>query len=100
MKKEDINIILLKKKNMFLKRSEIKKILLKSIIHNQKIPHIYKNYAMYMLSKKGVSFMKFKHLCLLNNKNSSVSNHFYLSRYPLKNLLTSGKAQNIKINSW
>lgn len=99
MKKEDINILKLKKKTYYKKKNELKFQLLKSILKNQKIPQIYQNYAFYLLSKRKINFFKFKHICLTNNKASSVENSTYVSKYALKNLLLSNKSQNIRINS-
>jgi len=60
----------------------------------------YTNYGTFLLSKKNINSLKFKHLCLKNNKYSSVNNSFYVSKYVLKDLLTNNKAQNCKVNSW
>lgn len=100
MKKEDINILKIKKKLIYLKKNEVKTILLKSIIQNNKIPNIYKSYAQSVIGTRKLSCLRFKHICLKNNKSSSVYNSVYLSKYGFKNLLLNATAQNIKLNSW
>lgn len=99
MKKEDINILKIKKKLIYLKKNEVKTILLKSIIQNNKIPNIYKSYAQSVIGTRKLSCLRFKHICLKNNKSSSVYNSVYLSKYGFKNLLLNTTAQNIKLNS-
>jgi len=100
MRKEDLNMIKLKKKINIKKKNEVKVIILKSILQNRKITPVYQTYASYILNKRKLIAYKFKHICLKNNKNSSVNNSFYVSKYVLKNYLTYGKAQNCKLNSW
>lgn len=100
MRKEDINMLKLKKKNIYRKNNEVKTLILKSVVQNNKLAPVYKNYAFYILSKRIKNMYKFKHICLKNNKSSSVYNNTYLSKYALKALLINGSAQNLKINSW
>lgn len=99
MRKEDINILKLKKKNNWSLKNEIKLKLLKGITCNQNIKKIYRNFAFYKLSQKSIN-RKFKHICLKNNKTSSINNNFYVSKYQVKFMLSSNKAQNITLNSW
>jgi hypothetical protein len=99
MKREDIKLLKLKKKLIYLKKNEIKSNLLKSIIQNNKVLNIYKSYAGLLLNKRKLNMYKFKHVCLKNHKNSSVYNNSFLSKYGVKNLLINNKMQNIKINS-
>jgi len=96
----DINILKLKKKTNYKKKNEVKTMILKSIVHNRKISSTYQRYAAYTLSKKNITNYKFKHMCLKNNKRSSVYNSFYLSKYAIKNYLLDNKLQNIRLNSW
>lgn len=100
MRKEDLNMIKLKKKINFKKKNELKRTILKSIIQNRKVSCVYQSYANFLICKQKNNFYKFKHICLKNNKSSSVSNRFYLSKYVIKNYLTFNKAQNCKLNSW
>jgi len=100
MRREDIKLLKLKKKLIYLKKNEIKTNLLKSIIQNNKVLNIYKSYAGLLLNKRKINMYKFKHVCLKNHKNSSVNNNSFLSKYGVKNLLKNNKMQNIKINSW
>lgn len=79
--------------------NETKNILLRSIVNNRNIPKVYRNLALYKLSLKNLP-KKFRHVCLKNNKTSSVNHKFYLCKYRLKYLLTYNKAQNIVLNSW
>lgn len=100
MRKEDINIIKIKKKINLKKKHELKFLLLKSILQNRKIKPVYKTYASYLIGKNKNNFYKFKNICLKNNKYSSVSNSLYVSKYVTKQYLTFNKVQNCKINSW
>jgi hypothetical protein len=100
MRKEDINMLKLKKKNIYKKNQEVKSLILKSIVQNSKLHPAYKNYAFFMLAKRKKNFYKFKHICLKNNKSASVYNSMYLSKYAIKELMINGSAQNLKINSW
>lgn len=96
----DINILKLRLKNEYQKKQEIKTQILKSIVQNKKIKPIYRAYAHIILQRRKINAYKFKHICLKNNRNSSVYNNFYLSRFVLKNLALSNKLQNVKLNSW
>jgi len=96
----DVNILKLKKKINYKKKNEVKTMILRSIVQNRKISPTYQKYASYILSKGNITNYKFKHMCLKNNKRSSVYNSFYLSKYAIKNYLLDNKLQNIKINSW
>ena len=98
MRKEDINILKLKKKNNFIQKNEIKGAVLKSMVNNRNLAKVYRNFAAYKLGK-GAGFKKFHHICLKNNKASSINNKFYLSKYALKNAVTLNKAQNISLSS-
>lgn len=100
MRKEDINMIKIKKKINWRKKNEVKRKILTSISKNRNIAPIYQNYAAYTIGKQKNNFYKFKHICLKNNKYSSVSNRFYVCKYVIKNYLTYNKAQNCRINSW
>jgi len=100
MKTSELNILKLKQKLTYQKKNEIKYKILKSIIQCNKITPIYQNYARLLLSKRKISFLKFKHICLKNNRGSSVYNDFFLSKYCIKNLMLKNTAQNIKLNSW
>jgi len=98
MRKEDINILKLKKKNNLTKKNEIKISLLRGLVNNRCLPKTYRNFAFYKLSLK-VLPRKFHHVCLKHNKAAAVNNKFYVSKYRLKRLISSNKAQNISINS-
>jgi hypothetical protein len=100
MKKEDITMLKLKKKLIYKKKNEVKSNLLKSFIQNNKIPPIYKSFAAKILLKRKVKNYKFKHICLRNNRSSSVYNSTFMSKFGFKNLMLNNKAQNLKINSW
>jgi len=100
MRKEDINILKLKLKNNYIKKNEVKTYILKSIVQNRKLPPIYQNYASMLLARRSIKMYKFKHICLKNNKASSVYNSFYLSKYALKESMYDNKTQALRINSW
>lgn len=100
MKKEDINMLKLKKKLIYIKKNEIKSILLKSFVQNNKIPPVYKSFAAFKLLKRKINNYKFKHICLVNNKSTSVYNVTFTSKFHIKNLMIQNKAQNLKLNSW
>jgi len=99
MRKEDINLLKLKKKLIYKKKNEIKSILLKSIEQNNKIPPVYKSLASYKLLTRKILNYKFKHVCLVNNKSSSVYNTTFTSKFHFKNLMIQNKSQNLRINS-
>ena len=100
MKTAELKILKLKQKLLYQKKNEIKYKILKSVLQCNKIIPVYQNYAKLLLSKRKINFLKFKHICLKNNRGSSVYNSFFLSKYCIKNLMLDNKAQNIKINSW
>ena len=100
MKKEDINILKLKKKLIYKKKNEIKSNILKSLTQNNKIPPVYKSFAAHKLSKRKITSYKFKHICLVNNRSTSVYNLTFTSKFHIKNLMIQNKAQNLRINSW
>jgi len=100
MQKKDINIYKIKKKIYTKKNYEIKYRILKSLIQNMQSGKIYTNYSNFLLCKSYTNINKFKHICIKNNKYSSVNNTFYVSKYALKNYITDNKSQNCKINSW
>ena len=100
MQKKDINIIKIKKKISFQKYNEIKNNILKSLIQNKQTHITCRNYSSFLLGKRKNSFYKFKHLCIKNNRYSSVNNTFYTCKYVIKDYITFNKAQNCRINSW
>ena len=100
MKNEDIRIIIIKKKLNYLKKQEIKTQILKSIVRNKKISPDLRVYSNKLLEKRNLSKNKLKHICLKNNKRSSVSNKFFFSKYLIKKCAISNDLQNVKIDSW
>jgi hypothetical protein len=92
-------MIKVKKKKNTQKNNEIKNIILKSLSQNMQINLLYRNYARFLLDKKKNNYYRFKHLCLKNNRYSSINNTFYISKYVIKNYITNNKAQNCRINS-
>jgi len=100
MKNEDIRIILIKKKLNYLKNQEIKVQILKSIVRNKKIKPDLRIYSNKLLEKRNLSKYKSKHICLTNNKRSSVSNKFFFSKYGVKKCAILNDLQNVKIDSW
>lgn len=95
-----LNFIKIKIKRKIYLKNELKKKILKSIVQNQNIKPLTKQYASYNLVKMSVLSYKIKNTCLLTGRNSAVSNNFFLSRHSLKKLANVNKLQNIKIKSW
>jgi ribosomal protein S14 len=95
-----LNFLKVKIKRKLYLKNELKKKILKSIIQNQSVNPLKKQYAYYNLIKMSVLSYKIKNTCLLNGRNSAVSNNFFLSRHALKKLLSVNKLQNVKIRSW
>lgn len=100
MQKKDINMYKINKKINLKKNNEIKNRILKSLIQNMQSNKNYINYCSFLLTKNNNNINKFKHLCLKNNKYSSVNNTFYMSKYIIKDYITKNKAQNCRVNSW
>jgi ribosomal protein S14 len=92
-----INKDLLKKK-IYIK-SEIKKIILKSIIHNKNLKPIIRSSARYKLSRLQLkaSISKQNNICLLTGRFGGVFKLTNLSRHSMKKLSINGNLQNIKI---
>jgi len=94
-------------KNLFLRKqflkTEIKKIILKSIINNKNNKPISRANALFFLSKIKInnSISKQKNnICLNTGRIKGVLSKINLSRHFLKKLLINNSLQNIKINSW
>jgi len=87
------------KKKLFLK-NELKRKILKSIIQNQNVNFLKKQYSQYTLVRLPYNFLKLKNACLIDGRRSSVSNNFFISRHSIKRLANANKLQNVKINSW
>ena len=90
----------MKKKLNYMKKQEIKVQILKSIVRNKKISPNLRIYANKLLEKRNLAKYKYKHICLKNNKRSSVSNKFFFSKYVIKKCAISNDLQNVKIDSW
>ena len=100
MKNEDIRLIIIKKKFNYIKKQEIKVQILKSIVRNKKVNPSLRIYANKLLEKRDLTKYKYKHICLKNNKRSSVSNKFFLSKFAIKKYSISNDLQNVKVDSW
>lgn len=100
MNKLYVKFLKIKIKRKLLLKNELKKKILKSIIQNQSTNFLKKQYAQYSLSKFPCNMLKIKNICLMDGRNSSVSNNFFISRHSMKRLLNINKLQNVKINSW
>lgn len=87
------------KKKLYIK-SEIKKIILKSIINNKNTKPIYRANAYYKLSKFKIksSISKQSNICLKTGRFKGVYKHTNLSRHFMKKLMTTNNLQNIKIS--
>jgi len=95
------NYKILKWKHKFLK-NEIKKIILKSIIYNQKITPQVRAYAQLKQEflKKQISITKHYNTCLETGKNKAIINKFNRSRQIVKNKGINNLLTNTKIKSW
>ena len=100
MTRKFINFLKVKVKRKLFLKNEIKKKILKSIIQNQKIQPLKRQYSYYQLIKTSNLYLKIKNTCLLTGRNSSVYKNFFISRHSIKKMLNDNKLQNIKINSW
>ena len=100
MKNEDLNIIIIKKKLNYIKKQEIKVQILKSIVRNKKLNPSLRIYSSKLLEKRNLSLYKYKHICLKQNKKSSVSNKFFFSKFAVKKYSIFNNLQNLKIDSW
>jgi len=95
-----LNFLKIKVKRKIYLKNELKKKFLKSIVQNQSVKPLTRQYASYNLTKIPVLSYKIKNTCLLTGRNSAVSNNFFLSRHSLKKLANINKLQNVKIKSW
>lgn len=100
MNKAFLNFLKIKVKRKIYLKEELKKKILKSIVQNQSVKPLVKQYAYYRLIKMSTLPYKIKNTCLITGRNSSVSNNFFLSRHSLKKLANINKLQNVKIRSW
>jgi ribosomal protein S14 len=94
-----LNFLKIKIKRKLYLKNELKKKILKSIVQNQNVKPLKKQYAYYNLIKMSNFPYKIKNTCLLTGRNSAISNNFFLSRHSLKKLLNVNKLQNVKIKS-
>lgn len=100
MNKNFIKLLKIKVKRKLFLKNEIKKKILKSIVQNQQVKPLKRQYGYYKLIRNPNIFLKIKNVCLLTSRASAVSNNFYFSRHVLKKMLNINKLQNIKIRSW
>jgi ribosomal protein S14 len=100
MNKNFINFLKIKLKRKLFLKNELKRKILKSIVQNQQLKPLKRQYGYYKLIKNASTFLKIKNVCLLTSRQSSVSNNFYFSRHVLKKMLNVNKLQNVKIRSW
>ena len=97
----NINKDLIKRKNFT--KYEIKKVILKSIIHNKNLKPITRALAFYKLSQiqlKASISKQNNNICLYTGRIGGVWNKFHISRHSMKKFSVSGNLQNIKIISW
>lgn len=103
MKNKIINIkkdILKRKK---FTKTEIKKILLKSVIQNKNIKPIIRAKALrksYKFSYLSYISKQNNNICLKTGRIKGVYNMFNLSRHSIKKIGVLGNLQNIKVASW
>jgi ribosomal protein S14 len=101
MKRGNKNIIKdLIKRKYFLK-TELKKIILKSIIQNKNTKPLIRSYAMlkYTTFNKKSFLSKQINVCLIRGRHKGVWSFCQMSRHALNKFATSGFLQNIKIKS-
>lgn len=89
-------------KAKFAVKSEIKKIILKSILHNQNTKPIIRAYANYKLSLilNKTPIAKQNNICLKSGRYKGVYKISNLSRHQMKKLFINNNLQNIQINNW
>ena len=95
-------------KRDFLKRklytlTEIKKVLLKSIIQNYCLSDSEKCYAVYQLSQfrtySSISKQN-NNICIKTGRYKGILKHTNMSRHFIKKLVAKNELQNFRINSW
>jgi len=97
----NINKDLVKRKNFT--KTEIKKIILKSIIQNKNLKPIIRSLAFYKLSRLPLKTSISKqnnNICLLSGRIGGVFKNTTFSRHIMKKLSITGNLQNIKIITW
>jgi ribosomal protein S14 len=90
------------KKKKFLK-TEIKKLILKSIINNQTIKPIIRANANYKLSKfiqKSTISKQKNNICMKTGRIGGVYKITNFSRHFMKKLFDKNNLQNLKIKNW
>lgn len=90
----------IKRKN-FLK-TELKKLILKSIFQNFKVAELNRIDALKKLIffKKKSSISRQNNMCLVSGRMGGVLNKWHISRHNVKTLGKFNMLQNVKINSW
>lgn len=83
---------------LFLKK-EIKRILLKSIIHNQQTKPIYRGFCIYKLQQNKIFYTRQKNFCIITGKSGGVFSISNTSRQVLNKLLQEGFVTNMKTNN-
>jgi len=96
----NINKDLIKRKNFI--KTEIKQIILKSIIQNKNIKPIIRSYALYKISriKLNSSIVRQNNICLISGRIGGVWKLTEFSRHTIKKISVNGNLQNIKISTW
>jgi len=102
MKRGKKNIVRDQLKRLYYIKTELKNIILKSIIQNKNSKPIIRNYASYkktLLSHK-TSITSQNNVCLLRGRIRGVWKFSQLSRHAMIKLAIYGGLHNTKIKSW
>ena len=100
--KRNINISTEKIKRLKYIKTELRKVILKSIVLNKNIKNTLRLHASIKCRSlpKRASIAKQHKVCTLNGRQRGVYPKFMLSRHMLKNLGLHNKLQNIRTQSW
>ena len=87
---------------IYFLKNEIKKILLKSIIHNREVVPILRMYCIYKLNKLTMkaNISRQKSFCQILSKHRGVYKAFDLKRHAIKKLNVFGRIPNLKKSNW
>lgn len=102
MKRGKKNILKDQLHRLYFIKTELKSLILKSIIQNKNCQPIIRGFALYkknILTKKG-SLSKQNNVCLLRGRIRGVWRFSQISRHAMIKLGTYGGLQNTKIKSW
>jgi len=102
MKKKYILILKDKVKRKNFLKTELKKLILKSILQNFKIKSIIRLDASRQLTffKTKSSISKQNNMCLLTGRMGGIFKKWQISRHSMKSMAKFNSLHNVKIHSW